>query len=521
MIDFSGAETIVELWLNIPNTSDDRNDDDDNGEQNESHTLATQNTTVHEPVPSTSAQSMHADVPNQQIPDSPNAVLIKQEPGLDTPAAVAFQSYCDVPSMGSDPIYSTDHSYLSPSATHVKKQTEQISIASQTIAGPSKPVQPICDQTYANVPNVNAHVSTAKSAAIVVPKATAPKRFIKCVSKDGKISLMELVQDPSNPKLFKMVLPKPVGTTAVHLQQQSNAANAVKFVKPLPTPSMQPIKINSTLVGKLGGQHFPGNLSNLALANAKTSIAIKSETKANVTVGGANLSLNSPNTTISLPKLVAINSPKSTVLMKPPVNQLPAQTAQPNRAAHTVISNAQHVSFPPGTRIIKKNNKIVVLESKQFEQTPRRPQQSLLKPQVSLLKPRPSTTSIAHSPVKKITVSNITGIEHKNINVYVPNNLEIASKSVFKPKPTATVRQNFSERMEKRFMARTSFSCMSDAIVWLMKAVPLVSSSAVQDEYRESLPFVVSTMNEFCSLHVAKQRSFEVIFFAMKAIMAQ
>lgn len=506
-----GAETIVELWLNIPNTLDAQDDNEDSEQsaecsQNTSQAQITQKptnqiiTAPSEPIPSTSAQSSVAFVSNQPILNLPNAMPIKHEPGVSVNVPVQSASI---------------NNYLSTLVPQVKQKIEPPSIVAQNIAGPSKPGPTISDQNYANVSDAS-NQSITNSGSMVVPKATTSKHFIKCVSKDGKISLMQLVQDQSNPKLFKMVLPKNISTNRINVQQQqhqqSPAINTVKLLKPLSTPLTQPIKITPMLANTLNGKgpmvrNSLGDPTNAGISNTNTPMTIKSENKSNLSINGTNSSLNSPNKSTALPKIVAINSPKPTLLKIPPTSTV-SQVIRPIPVTQTTTPIPRNTSLPPGVRIIKRNNKILVLDSKPVQ---KRPQQSLLKPQISLLKPRPTTSSV--QSLKKITVSNITGMEHKNINVFVPNNLENAPKSMFKPKNTpCIIRQNFSDQLEKRFFARTTFTCMTEAIAWLMKAIPLVSSLAVQPDYRDSFPFIVPTMDEFCSLMVTKQRCFEVIF---------
>lgn len=503
---------------------DGQGDDDDSDENNKCRTTNTVSSGMHtiqnivappEPMPSTSSQSIAAVVSNNQISHFPNEMRIKQEPGVETvPVAIPIPvpTQCDKPIATNEQIHSIEHNYPSILTTPIK--IEQPSISHQIIAGPSKQISTICNQNYANLLNAGSNVSAINPVVAAQPKAATPKRFIKCVSKDGKISLMELVQDESNPKVFKMVLPKGVGTNRVNLQQQQQqqpqAMNTMKLVKPLGTALMQPIKIGTMLASSSSGKmplirNLTGNSMNSISNNANTPItnlnlttinSISAIPKATQLVPNSNIVVV-PKPSISLPKLVAINSPKSTT---PPTNKASLSAQQ----------------FPPGTRIIKNNNKILVLDSNQLQKAQRQ-KQSLLKPQVSLLKPRP-TTSIGSS-VKRITVTNIPGIEHKNINVFVPNDMGMATKSVFKAKSTLTMRQNFSKLLENRFMARRTFSNMTEAIAWLMKAIPLVSSTAAHPEFRESFPFVVSTMAEFYSFHVAKQRNFEVIFFLAQSQM--
>lgn len=467
-----------------------------------SETKTTQYTSASsEPIPSTSVQSIGGVVSSNLISNFPNDVLIKQEPEPE-PSAMVMDTVqtvqCDKSTVTSGQLHLT-----SP----LKKNIEQLSIPQQFFADPSKrTTTTISNQNNTSVPNVIGNKSITAAEVFVQPKPTTPKRFIKCVSKDGKVSLMELIQDESNPKLFKMILPKSVNTSKVGLkqpQQQLQLPRATNAV--LTTASMQPpIKIGTVLANPSSGKvvpiirtsnsvssnaNIPSASLNLTTIPSLSGLSSQSMNKPNIVIGG-NLSLNGPSTSTILPKLVAVNS---STPMTP--------TAQPTSSTQ---------SLSPHMRIIKKNNKIFVVDSQQLQKTQSQ-QQTVRKPQVSLLKPRP-TTAIGSSVVKKITVTNIPGIEYKNINVYVPNDIQIASKSIFKAKHTSAMRPSYSELLEKRFIARNTYSNMTEAISWLLKAIPLVTPLASQLEFRESFPFVVSSMAEFSNLNVVKQRSFEVIF---------
>lgn len=492
---------------------DSQGDDDDSDQNN----ISASNQTVSneartpqrvvaapEPMPSTSSQSMAAVVQNSSVC---NEIRIKEEPGVETTPMAVTESVPMQPMTTNEQIHSTENSYPSIPVTPIK--IEQSATPSQNIAGPSRQATTIPKQIPANSLNVGSKLAATNPMVVVQPKrAPTQKRFIKCVSKDGKISLMELVQDQLNPKVFKMVLPKGVGTGKVNLQQQqqpqpSQAMNTVQFVKPL----IQPIRIGAVLPGTSTGRmpiirSLTGNSMNLISTHANTQVTNVSLTTINTlaSMPKATQLVNKSNVvvvskpSVSLPRLVAINSPKTTMS---PINKAAQGPGQ----------------LPSGTQIIKKNNKILVLESKQPQKTQQQ-RQSLLKSQVSLLKPRPNVMTSMPSSVKKITVTNIPGIEHRNINVFVPNDIGVpaTAKSVFKAKNTSgTTRYDFGNHLENRFMARKTFTNMTEAIAWLLKSIPLVTSYAAQDGFRESFPFVVATMAEFYSLHVAKQRSFEVI----------
>lgn len=228
--------------------------------------------------------------------------------------------------------------------------------------------------------------------------------------------------------------------------------------------------------------------------------------------------LSSPKKNQPMPKLVAINSPHaSTSILNrpipPPKIVVPAiqQKITPVSSASRPAS-MQKTNHSPITGVMQANNKIIVLDSSRL---PKNQQQSLLKPQVSLLKPRPAaattgraTTKANH--LKKITVSNISGLENRNINVFVPADVKFESNVKFKSQTDKQIHHKYGAELEQWFLAGNSFTNMTGAIGWLLKRIPLISTMAAQPEFRESFPFVVPTLADFYSLLIPKQRSFEV-----------
>lgn len=452
----------------------------------------------------------------------------------------------------------------------VQQAPSNIKIESPTSVPSTVPQLQLCD-------NVNSSSSSQQLLNTTSPvlKKT-PRKFIKCVSKDGKVSLMELVQDEKNPKLFKMVLPQGIQANQLKMQPMQGAnrpglapivlstSNMVRSVAPTPnivrglaptpnlvrglapTPNMvrcpaplirlpaknmpvlsaispkvtvpmgairvpspniigKPTQMNSLPLNSVRSPSIstPGWPINVVRSPANTlkSPSPLPNSKLNVATSSvisnpsSNLlkpSLTLPNSAVQLPKLVAINSPL------PP--QVPLNTIT-QHVPSKVIPNA---NLQPVTKIIRKNNKILVLDS---TQAIKGQQQSLLKPQVSLLKSRAPSNNL-----KKFTVSNISGFEHKNINVFIPADMKVASKS-----QNVSSSQLIKEELEKQFL-RLSFENMKAAVRWLLKKIPLISSLAAETEYRAIFPFVMPSLSDFQNLSVAKQRSFEVIsiFFKFK-----
>lgn len=488
------------MWLNTPNTieSDDTETDEPPAKKERPNEVCESKPSTNsivdpipDPMPSTSSQSIPTPIEHPQNPSSSCEISIKQEPlnvqmpvpetliSTEPPIKIEnSQHYGATSALASVPL-----SVPIPSVNTVNIKMEHPSPL------PVIPEFKICDLNNANISSQigNPQVKVVMPASKEPPK----KRFIKCVSKDGRVSLMELIQDEKNPKLYKMVLPQPVQGSTIVLPPAANrmatpiVLNPPNLVRPAANLVVQP---NSLVPPNIGNINLPSRA--LPVGSIRPVIVLN---RPNQPMNKTNATLNRSNGTsisVELPKLVAIDSPRpqpTVVTQQPRPVVLPA----PIRPSTAIIPCKP-------TQIIQKNNKVLVLDSNQPSRTQPK---SLLKPGVSLLKPRPQSTS---NNLKKIIVNNIPGIEHKNINVFVPADVKLELNTAIKS-------TTFEDALEKRFLDLRIFSNVSDAVAWLMKEIPLVTSMASQRGYRESFPFAMSTLAEFQSLHLAKQRSFEVI----------
>lgn len=374
--------------------------------------------------------------------------------------------------------------YQSPQLTPVKVKTAPVISA--------VPQLRICDQN-----NTNSSTLVVKQPTSIPQIVKGKKTFVKCVGKDGKVSLMELVRDEKNPKLFKMVLPPGVHANKIVMQPAPGVNRpaapivvASNLIRPTNTiPLVQPVQqlrnaTPSPSKPSLVSIQTPITVSN-QLANRRFSIGnLVSPSK---TLPNQLFNVSNP---VQMPKLVAINSPHPTTSGQ--LRPIPR---------HHLIQKTN-----PLAPLIQKNNKVLVLDSNRL---PKSQQQSLLRPQVSLLKPRPQMMTPKN--LKKITFNNISGMGNKNINIFVPADVKLDADQIQqKSQPSAPVQHRYGDELEKRFLARKSFENMTEAIGWLLKEIPLISILATQTEFKESFPFVVPNLADFHSLLVTKQRSFEV-----------
>lgn len=504
------------------------------------------------PTPSTSAQINNSN--NYLLP---TGMVIKQEPQQNCNFSQPPQLNHALTTTHLQPIIKQEPMEIAtnekmpnglPIAHQIPPQLTPLNIKAEPVKSMTVPQLKICDQNNVNVSNL----SSSNRIALPVPgtmlKATAKKTFVKCVGKDGKVSLMELVRDEKNLKLFKMVLPPGVQANKIVLQGMNQSGAPLNFIKPM-TPTLSVVGQSGKIAIRVLASHlwiqlafnkkfhifvsvndsmssinspstsmnpiFPSTVK-LPVANVHNPVANIPPQLMNRRISLGNLS--SPTKNQPMPKLVAINSPHpSTSILNrtipPPKIVVPAIQPKITPVLTTPKSaSVQKTNVSSITGVMQANNKIIVLDSSRF---PKNQQQSLLKPQVSLLKPRTAavTTGGATAKVnqlKKITVSNISGLENRNINVFVPADVKFDANIKSKSQTDKQIHHKYDVELEQRFLARKSFSNVTEAIEWLLKKIPLISTMATQPEFRESFPFVVPNLADFHSLLIPKQRSFEV-----------
>lgn len=293
------------------------------------------------------------------------------------------------------------------------------------------------------LPNVVA--KPPKSASNFLVNAVTGKRFIKCIDKTGKVSLIEMLTDPNNPKIVKMVLPAALRNTA----SQFTSADAANRAIALPAQSRS--------------------------ANTIASASVASSMQAN-----------------------AIRTP--------------------------IIVSKQHEQLRLAKGAIKTvtmgNCKVVIIDKTAATSGTRPPvQQSLLRPQISWLKsqkvdkkaPAPTGTR----GLKMITLNNLSGMENRNINVFLPtecdsdSDIEIPRSKRFVV--NAKDRRQLADDLKTEFLRCQRFPNTTASVIWLLKRVPIITTMANQHDFKESFPFVVDTIETFESLPTPKQRCYEVI----------
>lgn len=400
-----GAETIVELWLNIPNTLNN-SDGECSKFQMQSTAPKVKETIEQKPLTNNcdTATKQYKELSLMQMQTIKNEIESVPEQNECLPEQLLQDSISDT-----KPIHHQNQNcdQIKPTATPS---------LSTMVPGPIKPTPmlitlPKIPQSVMNVPG---------------------NKLIKCVTKDGKVSFLQLVQDPNNPKLFKMILPKAKATNQPENSQKLN---------PIKLPNNQ----------QLIGLKQVSNMQPVSRPIQTTKMVFASETTL-----------------------------KSNPLKRANTTPLP----------------------------ITISNKITAIDLNQKPQQQTQ-QRSLLKPQVSLLKSssiksNASILSQNKNNGKMITVSNIPGLENKNINIYLPSEGHPSTSSIA-PADQPHI------KLQKQFLMGSEFLNMTDAISWLLKKIPLIDPRAENAEFKDLFPFVVSSSSIFNSLTLVKQKSYEVM----------
>lgn len=303
------------------------------------------------------------------------------------------------------------------------------------------PLLPSTSPLHSNtLPLHNAIQKATINASNFLVNAVTGKRFIKCIDKTGKVSLVEMLTGPNNPKMVKMVLPAALRSTA----SQLSSADAANRTISLPTQ------------------------------------------------------LHSPNTSANETPGIQVNAVRKPIIVSKLREQMP---------------------FANKT-VMMANGKVVFIDKTATTSNTRPPvQQSLLRPQISLLKLQ-KVDEKSHAPtgtrgLKMITVNNLSGMENRNINVFLPTECESDSDIEIPTSKRFVVnvkdRRQLADDLETEFHRCQRFVNATAGVVWLLKRVPIITSMAHQHDYKESFPFVVDTIETFESMPLPKQRCYEVI----------
>lgn len=456
-----GAETIVELHLNVPNTKQQETTD----ELVKSQTQIDQPNEVHEMI--------------QRI--------FKEEPPIDLPATVLDES--DDNSMVGNSFGVTDDSTttdgthdpptIAPMCIKVEKNDHDYS----ECMPPTSP-EPIglqintVDEPAAHQTNV-AVVTVPVAVQQQQPHEIKKQNLVKCLDSNGKVIVVELVVDPNNPKQIKIVRNPKINSTHVIASsstQSTIGSSQAKTAATLPAVS-RAIVPNTAMVSipHLKLANYNGLPNNTLTANQQPL------NMANFVVSKA------AGTSPKLIKIARVIQSSASAKQQPILiasNEKPAPAMQP--AQH--IPNA---ATPFGSQIY-------IVRPTATTTKPKPKQESLLKPQISLLKTNlnksrfMAATLAAPSPPSQL--QNAMRPQHLQ-----PSILGIKFRNAYGLVNTNPL--NYLKRLETLFLDQYTFHDIHAAIKVLLRHVPLFNRSAANDRhYEAAFPFVCASEEAFNEL---------------------
>ncbi|KAG4076946.1 hypothetical protein HA402_015933 [Bradysia odoriphaga] len=448
-----GAETVVEVWLDLPNRNSD-------------HEIEKKNVAKIEPIEETKMSSA-SEIVKSEVTVPPINIKMEEPLMINEPLEADFNE--ELPESDETPV-----EFQEPK---VKSPTKSLQGYLNDIGEIFKDAAPIKLDSPDQVKSVN-----------IKPTAPPKKTLVRCLDSNGKIIFAELQVDPNNPKNIKIVKTSSVITSAHHpggvsvvkpkniVQLKLSTAMEQKRLA-IPTNVSSPnrvIKVNpsaSTTVNPtpMIVNNNP-NLNRVNSVGTKTSFEnkkvffIKSSTSAN---------LNSANP----PPLVRITDPSKVVL---------AANLKANQANETI----HKMTLNPHNAIMK-NGKIMILDRNKANVKPK--QESLLKPQVSLLKPLVQKQLTDTASAKSILI---------------PKPSVLGNRCRKQPPTNSIVKRDYQKEFGAMFL-RHRFQSVRSAIEYVLKNTPLVNALASRPEFNAAFPFVVESHEKFSSFPFAKRRSNE------------
>lgn len=458
MIQITGAETVVEIWLDLP-------------------------------IPNGSGESRQQNV----IPK--DEVVTKNETLAATITSDVSEESLKInePSIPSTSETLPKNQETSTRLTYPKSDT-QLKTSPENLNEISEIFKDSVAKSPAPVKMEKVNVKTAPT----LPKKT----LVRCLDSNGKIVFVQLQVDPNNPKNIKIIK-----TPTVIASTQPSPGNVAKpaMTQSNLTTSSEQKRLTSPATNILS------NASNSPKQNTKVNPIVSTSTTTNLkpimVSSNANLtrlnpadakrllenrkivfikSPTAPNST-NPPPLVRLSSPVSVGLAPSTTN---VKIIQPKSAeTRKVIINANNV--------IMKNGKIIIVDKHKPNSKPK--QESLLKPQVSLLKP------LLQKQINDATSTKSVLIQPPSSQIQRCGNR----------KQTSSLVQNVARRdYYKEFCAiflRHRFETVRSAIEYILKNTPLVNITlSSRPEFNAAFPFITESQDKFDGFPLPKKRLNEV-----------
>lgn len=457
-----GAETIVEVYLNVPNTPE-----------------------------------QHAHNENNKISETTNEKqdhvvmkhIFKNEPPLDLPATMLEEH------KSSDSLEINHNHEASTNICQNNMVSIPVNISVENIKKEKIDfdVEPLLENNAKTVIEQTPIVNVTKKPATsnIQPQKKIMPNLVKCLDSNGKVIIVQLVADPNNPKNIKIIKnPK------LNLQTIQSTSNTIKIA-------------NSTVVS--------------SQINSPTNIlpTIASASSNNKIVHISNQLPNSVNEVVKLPNVVVSPTgsgarPNVVKINQPICSGVKSTPPTINQASTTVVKNVfdQHQRQQSNTTNTSTNNKTIIMKNGNIfivqntnssnnsirpaiQQKTKLKQESLLKPQISLLK-----TNLNKPTQSYLQTSNkVPSILGRGEPIQFSKNKQIiASTSQLPP-------QSYQKRLETQFYQRNTFSTVKLAVTWLLKHIPLFNQLPINDvNFESEFPFVCQSKKSFMCLTNIQQK---------------
>lgn len=417
----------------------------------------------------------------ESIPSSTNSVIpiTQTATSVVTPLKPSQSAGPTTPSPGRV-VKQSITATTTPALAIPKASTSQVPYTQQVTVPPTAPVA-----TKVLVNGTNKPAAVASST----DRPRTGRTFMKFTDNNGKVSLIEVFVDPNNPRIFRRVAPNKNASPVIPILM--NAKSGVK---------MNPMNTSSQLKMVSLSNQIP-----LTKLNAISVVKTPSGIPAVVQTIPAGLHIAPVRVG---PKVIHPSIPSTSNRIAIPVAALQAAS----------VSKIDQNSAP----LTLKNKLVFGSNSANRTVRPSQPQVSLLKPQVSLLKsasaekPNPMSFGMDNRNLKVVTIKDIKGLPNKQINVFIGKEFHgdatpdpaVAIKLKKHPEKSRSDKYP-AEELEKLFGVK-QFSNVRNAVVWLLRRVPLITPLATQIGYQHSFPFTVENEEKYNSLLIGKQRSLEV-----------
>lgn len=466
----TGAETVVEIWLDIPIVSSEPESPSLTSNIKQEHTT--------KPPPD---ELVIYKIEKQEAPTLPISIKMEEPLIINESAEVESQpELAEIPyeaqEMKSDAVPKSSQGCLNDISDIFKDA------APAKIAAPGK-------------------IGIVKlKTTSVQPKKT----LVRCLDSNGKIVFVELQVDPNNPKNIKIIKTPTVIASAQTPLSQAKSSNLTPLKMSTPTePERHTTAPVTNILSNTSNSPNQITSSNPLTSTISTANPKPLMYKSNANLSGLNAvgsksllenkkvfiikSSTLPNlSSTNPPPLVRISNPNKFVLASSAANLkvVMQPTSKANETRNVTVNS---------TNVVMKNGKFTVLDKSH----PKPKQESLLKPQISLLKP------VYHQ--KPLSDASTT----KSILITKPFSILGGRSRKQTLLNQSAAKRDYHKEFQTIFL-RHHFHTIRSAVEYLLRNTPLINTLCSRPDFHAAFPFVAESHEKFSSFPFPKRRLNEV-----------